>query len=285
MQWYKGGGQPGYELDLDYPYQADAPAARENPPPVRCGCMVTGRQCRVAARTWSDPPRCGDCSDPYTTSSGAVYCCCDCRECDWSGHWTQRHGLHPQVELKCDDAGGRALRSLSHQQLWLRGHPATSLARLSADKQHHLKEKSGWVKAEGFARPREPDKFHLVICRFIETCWQRDRRRAAGVVCSTQWQSPLMERPFDGSWALLKAWQRAELPARAPPMPPKIVLALAEHFLQEGRTGMALGIPHRRAATARLRAALVGRTLPQRHCEPWHRGIRRAAKGSGVRHP
>ena len=54
--------------------------------------------------------------------------------------------------------------------------------------------------------------------------------------------SPLLKRQMNGSWALLKAWQRTELPARAPPMPPKAVFALAEWLLRQGRTGMSLGV-------------------------------------------
>ena len=101
-----------------------------------------------------------------------------------------------------------------------------------------------WMRAEDIALPQEPDEFDMVICLFIEDCWQEGegRGRAADVVCGIQWKSPLLKRQLNGSWALLKAWQRTELPARAPPMPLRVMFALAEWFLRQRRTGMALGV-------------------------------------------
>ena len=101
-----------------------------------------------------------------------------------------------------------------------------------------------WMKTEAISLPRESDDFDMIVSQFIETCWQEgeERSRVADVVCGLQWTSPLLKRQMNGSWALLKAWQRTELPARAPPMPPKIVFALAEWLLRQGRTGMSLGV-------------------------------------------
>ena len=101
-----------------------------------------------------------------------------------------------------------------------------------------------WMRSEGLPLPTEVDDFDMVVCQFIETCWQEGegRSRAADVICSLQWTSPLLKRHLNGSWSLLKAWQRTELPARAPPMPPKVVFALAEWLLRLGQTGMGLGI-------------------------------------------
>ncbi len=84
----------------------------------------------------------------------------------------------------------------------------------------------------------------MIVCQSIETFWQEGEGRswAADVVCALQWASPLLKRHLNGSWALLKAWQRTELPARVPPMPPKVVFALAEWLLRQGRQGMAIGI-------------------------------------------
>ena len=102
----------------------------------------------------------------------------------------------------------------------------------------------GWMRVEGVALPREADEFDMVICLFIEDCWQEGegRGRAADVVCGIQWKSPLMKKQLNGSWALLKAWQLTEMPARAPPMPVRVVLALAEWLLRRRHTGMALDV-------------------------------------------
>jgi hypothetical protein len=49
---------------------------RDYPPPVRCGCMVSGRQCLDVSLTRSEPPRCHDCIHSYEGVCG-----CDCRTC------------------------------------------------------------------------------------------------------------------------------------------------------------------------------------------------------------
>jgi hypothetical protein len=48
----------------------------EHPPPVRCGCMVSGRQTCDVSITWSDPPRCHACL--YQREG---VCGCDCFNC------------------------------------------------------------------------------------------------------------------------------------------------------------------------------------------------------------
>ena len=64
---------------------------RENPPVTRCGCMLHGSQCKDRARCWSEPPRCGDCTETYTTSSGTPYCTCDCFGCELPSDELGRH--------------------------------------------------------------------------------------------------------------------------------------------------------------------------------------------------
>eukprot|EP00971_Amphidinium_carterae_P212436 4215978-Amphidinium_carterae.1 len=41
---------------------------------------------------------------------------------------------------------------------------------------------------------------------------------------------------LQGSWALLSAWKRNELPQRAPPFPPSLVLGLAHRALEQRHT-------------------------------------------------
>jgi hypothetical protein len=70
-----------------------APEAREDPPVTRCGCMLHGSQCRDRARPWSEPPRCGDCTETYTTSSGTTYCTCDCFGCEFPDENKRQDGF------------------------------------------------------------------------------------------------------------------------------------------------------------------------------------------------
>jgi len=101
-----------------------------------------------------------------------------------------------------------------------------------------------WMRSEGLSLPSEEDEMDAVVSQFIELAWQEGEGRsfAADAVCGLQWVSPLLKRRLHGSWALLKAWQRSELPARAPPLPVRPLLALAEWLIRAGHIGMALGI-------------------------------------------
>ena len=52
-------------------------AARDHPPPTRCGCMIGPQQCRRAAVVMSEPARCDDCN----LGTSGTYCLCVCRSC------------------------------------------------------------------------------------------------------------------------------------------------------------------------------------------------------------
>jgi len=101
-----------------------------------------------------------------------------------------------------------------------------------------------WMQSEGLLLPGDEDEMDAVVSQYIELTWQEGEGRsfAADTVCGLQWVSPLLKRRLNGSWALLKAWQRSELPARAPPLPVRPLLALAEWLIRASYIGMALGI-------------------------------------------
>ena len=63
---------------------------------------------------------------------------------------------------------------------------------------------------------------------YIEYLWESGDPIQYGndVISALQHYFVFLKRQMNGSWRLLKAWQRHELPARAPPFPPNVVLGM-----------------------------------------------------------
>ena len=84
-----------------------------------------------------------------------------------------------------------------------------------------LKEFFMWVKGEpDFELPADTADFDALVQAWVEYCWQSGdgKCKAADTLGALQWQVPALKRQLNGSWTLIKAWQRHELPARAPPL-------------------------------------------------------------------
>ena len=68
----------------------------------------------------------------------------------------------------------------------------------------------------------------MQACDFLEWFWESGAPRADAADFLSGSQHLLLTRKrFAGAWRLLTAWQRAEIPARAPPMPVEVIIALA----------------------------------------------------------
>ena len=117
---------------------------------------------------------------------------------------------------------------------------ARTLTRYNAALAHFF----GWMSEENEQLPVRTEDLDVLTCRWVEHCWQdgHGRGRAADVICSLCLRSPALRGHFNGSWSLLKAWQRTELPTRAPPLPTAAIFAIAEWFLRQGHHGLALGV-------------------------------------------
>ena len=74
---------------------------------------------------------------------------------------------------------------------------------------------------------------------FIEFLWEEGEGQslAADVLSAIQHYQPSMRRCLNGSWRLLKTWQRFEIPARAPPLTWKIVQILMGFFHHQNPSG------------------------------------------------
>ncbi len=101
-----------------------------------------------------------------------------------------------------------------------------------------------WVKSTGRPWPRNRVAIDNLVCEFVESCWEEGEPRsvASDTISGLQHTIPSLKRHLAGCWRLLGAWQRHELPARAPPLTEQILWALAGFFLRQGWDDMAICI-------------------------------------------
>ena len=90
-----------------------------------------------------------------------------------------------------------------------------------------------------------PNSFHIfdeLVSEYICTLWEdgEGRSLAANLVSGLQHFCPQVKHNVPMSWRLLGAWQRNELPCRAPPLTLELVYALAGQALRKGRGDIAL---------------------------------------------
>ena len=82
----------------------------------------------------------------------------------------------------------------------------------------------------------------MCVAEYIEFMWEdgESRSRAGDTLSGLQHQSPALKRSLPCSWRLVKAWQKAELPARAPPITEEITQALVGAALALGWNDIAV---------------------------------------------
>ena len=104
-----------------------------------------------------------------------------------------------------------------------------------------------WLDVIGRGLPDEPAELDDLACRRIEELWQEgDAKAFAGDLLSgLSHFIAAMKGRLPAAWRLFSAWGRAELPSRAPPLSPDILLAMCGFALADGNiqaaAGMALG--------------------------------------------
>lgn len=101
-----------------------------------------------------------------------------------------------------------------------------------------------WAHLEGRCLPHNVDELDQFASQYVEFCWQEGegRSKASDTLSALGWKSPKVRAHLPGSWALVSAWQRYELPTRAPPLPREMFFGIAEHLVRAGHPGMALGV-------------------------------------------
>ena len=85
-----------------------------------------------------------------------------------------------------------------------------------------------WIRAHGIDVATDLEQLDFQLCEWIETLWAHGRPAGdAGATLSGVQFFLRRKRVFHSAWNLLKAWQRTEMPQRAPPMPEYVLMSLA----------------------------------------------------------
>ena len=85
-----------------------------------------------------------------------------------------------------------------------------------------------WVRAHGIDVASDLEQLDFQLCEWIEALWAHGRPAGdAGATLSGVQFFLRRKRVLHSAWNLLKAWQRTEMPQRAPPMPEYVLMSLA----------------------------------------------------------
>ena len=90
-----------------------------------------------------------------------------------------------------------------------------------------------WLHATGWVLESSWEGLDFQLSEYLEALWELGGSRGdAGDILSAATHMLRTTRRFPGAWGLLRVWQRAELPRRAPPIPEGVLTALVEAALQ-----------------------------------------------------
>ena len=84
--------------------------------------------------------------------------------------------------------------------------------------------------------PSTLDEVDTATSAFIESCWSEGDPKlwCSDLLAALHFYLPACRRQLHGSWGLIRAWDRAELPARACPITPEILLGIAGCLAEAG---------------------------------------------------
>ena len=86
-----------------------------------------------------------------------------------------------------------------------------------------------FLRTNGLDLPTQKSKLDPIVCDYVEHLWSTGAGRALAndTVAALQDTQPGLRGSLPGAWRLLKTWSINELPNRAPPLPERVVLAMA----------------------------------------------------------
>ena len=107
-----------------------------------------------------------------------------------------------------------------------------------------VKEVFYFMKEEGIPLPDSHDDLDRVLSQYIEHLWEggEGRSEASNAVAGLQHFLPNLRKNLPSSWRLLGAWQRSELPCRAPPLTWETLCSICGVFVSQGHTGAAIAL-------------------------------------------
>ena len=97
-----------------------------------------------------------------------------------------------------------------------------------------------WQEANG----RQLDDMGTLAVDYIETLWEEgDPRSWAGDLLSgLQHSIPMLKGMLGEAWRLVRAWQKHEIPSRAPPLLRVLVQAMAQLCIEDGNNRLAAAL-------------------------------------------
>ena len=89
-----------------------------------------------------------------------------------------------------------------------------------------------FLRQHEFSMPSSARSLDRLLCEFIEELWQQGDPRSWVSQCLSgiSFFLPHLRHSLAGAHALSTTWARQELPARAPPLVPLLVYAIADYF-------------------------------------------------------
>ena len=101
-----------------------------------------------------------------------------------------------------------------------------------------------FLKHEGLTVPHRRDDMDPVVCDYLEHLWSSGMGRAQASDClaGLQNNTPGLRGRMPGAWRLLKAWHMNEIPNRAPPLPVRVVHAMAGWAMFSGHPAFAVSL-------------------------------------------
>ena len=97
-----------------------------------------------------------------------------------------------------------------------------------------MKQFFDWLEDEDETLPTNATTLDRLACRFIEHAWEEGEARAviSNLLAGLQHEMPHVRRCLNGSWRLLSAWQRKELPSQCPPLSWELACAISGEMLK-----------------------------------------------------
>ena len=106
-----------------------------------------------------------------------------------------------------------------------------------------MKKFLDFLKWNKMRLPSKHEEVDQMVSLFVEELWEEGDSRylAQDVLSALQHVEPQLKRRLLQGWRLVKAWQRHEIPTRAPPFTP-LTLSLLAGWLQSCRPELALAV-------------------------------------------
>ena len=101
-----------------------------------------------------------------------------------------------------------------------------------------------FLKKEGLSLPTRRADLDPLVCEYLEHLWSTGvgRAQANDTVAGLQDLQPNLKNNLPGAWRLLRTWAANEIPNRAPPLPERVLHAMAGWAFFHGHNTFAVSL-------------------------------------------